>query len=78
MATSLTSFAGTPDNMQVWLKNGEHSVFDISQVDSVTFGVDQQQEHNLLMNFSLVITQPADTEGKKPQRLPRVKILEPS
>ena len=23
LATSLASFAGTPDNMQVWLKNGE-------------------------------------------------------
>lgn len=48
LATSLASFAGTPDNMQVWLKNGEHSVFDISQVDSVTFGVTQQQEYQPL------------------------------
>ena len=44
LAISLASFAGTPENMQVWLKNGEYSVFDISQVDSVTFGVVQQEE----------------------------------
>ena len=48
LALSLASFAGTPDNMQVWLKNGEQRTFDIKQVDSVTFGVAQQQEHNLL------------------------------
>ena len=32
------SFAETPNNMQVWLKNGEREMFDINQVDSVTFG----------------------------------------
>ena len=32
----------------------------------------------LAMNGSLLTTQPADTDGKKPQRLPSVKILEPS
>ena len=48
LATSLASFAGTPENMQVWLKNGEYSVFDISQVDSVTFGTSPQQEYTPL------------------------------
>ena len=48
LATSLASFADTPENMQVWLKNGEHSIFDISQVDSVTFGTSPQQEFTLL------------------------------
>ncbi len=32
------SFAETPSNMQVWLKNGEQQVFNINEVDSVTFG----------------------------------------
>ncbi|MBP5482247.1 MAG: hypothetical protein J6Y22_10905, partial [Paludibacteraceae bacterium] len=36
------SFAGTPNNMQVWLKNGEQKAFDINEVDSVTFGVTPQ------------------------------------
>ncbi|MCR5496222.1 MAG: hypothetical protein K6F48_00080 [Paludibacteraceae bacterium] len=31
------SFAETPSNMQVWLKNGEQQVFNIDEVDSVTF-----------------------------------------
>ncbi|MCR5496226.1 MAG: hypothetical protein K6F48_00100 [Paludibacteraceae bacterium] len=48
LATSLASFAGTPENMQVWLKNGEYSVFDINQVDSVTFGTSPQQEYTPL------------------------------
>ena len=48
LVLSLASFAGTPDNMQVWLKNGEQRVFDINQVDSVTFGVTQQQEYQPL------------------------------
>ena len=53
LATSLASFAGTPDNMQVWLKNGEQRVFDINQVDSVTFGVTQQQEYQPLTENTL-------------------------
>ena len=48
LASCLASFAGTPENMQVWLKNGEYSVFDISQVDSVTFGTSPQQEYTPL------------------------------
>ena len=48
LATSLASFAGTPDNMQVWLKNGEQRVFEINQVDSVTFGAIPQQEYTPL------------------------------
>ena len=48
VASCLASFAGTPENMQVWLKNGEYSVFDISQVDSVTFGTSPQQEYTPL------------------------------
>lgn len=36
---SMASFAGTPDNMNVWLKNGDKQVFSIGDVDSVTFGV---------------------------------------
>ena len=39
---SAISFAGTPNNMQVWLKNGEQKAFDINEVDSVTFGVTPQ------------------------------------
>lgn len=35
---SAASFAETPNNMQVWLKNGERQTFEINQVDSVTFG----------------------------------------
>ena len=35
------SFAETPSNMQVWLKNGEQQVFNINEVDSVTFGAVQ-------------------------------------
>ena len=53
LALSLASFAGTPDNMQVWLKNGEQRVFDINQVDSVTFGVTQQQEYQPLTENTL-------------------------
>ena len=48
LTSCLASFAGTPENMQVWLKNGEYSVFDISQVDSVTFGTSPQQEYTPL------------------------------
>ncbi len=48
LASSLASFAGTPDNMQVWLKNGEQRVFEINQVDSVTFGAIPQQEYTPL------------------------------
>ena len=36
---SMVSFANTPNNMNVWLKNGDKQVFSISDVDSVTFGV---------------------------------------
>lgn len=31
------TFAETPNRMQVWLKNGEQQVFNIDEVDSVTF-----------------------------------------
>ena len=48
LVLSLASFAGTPDNMLIWLKNGEQRAFDINQVDSVTFGVTQQQEYQPL------------------------------
>ncbi|MBO7607123.1 MAG: hypothetical protein J6T28_05850 [Paludibacteraceae bacterium] len=42
LTISAASFAGTPNNMQVWLKNGEQKAFDINEVDSVTFGVTPQ------------------------------------
>lgn len=50
LTLSLSAFAtgGVPDNMQVWLKNGEQRSFEISQVDSVTFGGSQSSEYTPL------------------------------
>lgn len=44
LTISAASFAGTPDKMQVWLKDGEPKIFDIDQVDSVTFGTYKNPE----------------------------------
>lgn len=48
LTISAASFAGTPDKMQVWLKDGEPKIFDIDQVDSVTFGTYKNPEITLL------------------------------
>ena len=50
------SFAETPDRMQVWLKNGEQQVFDINQVDSVTFGERVTPEFKPLCNWTYIPT----------------------
>lgn len=50
------SFAETPDKMQVWLKNGEQQVFDIDQVDSVTFGERLTPEFKPLCNWTYIPT----------------------
>ena len=39
---------GEPYDMQVWLKNGDQKTFDVSQVDSVTFGTSHQSEYDHL------------------------------
>lgn len=53
-ASCLGLFANTPMNMQVWLKNGEQQVFEIDQVDSVTFGVAQQEEFKPLNDWTFL------------------------
>ncbi len=53
-ASCLGLFANTPNNMQVWLKNGEQQVFEIDQVDSVTFGVIQQEEFKPLNDWTFL------------------------
>lgn len=50
------SFAETPDKMQVWLKNGEQQVFDVSQVDSVTFGERLTPEFKPLCDWTYIPT----------------------
>ena len=53
MALSLGAITATgePYDMQVWLKNGDQKSFDVSQVDSVTFGTSQQPGYDhLTMN----------------------------
>ncbi|MBR5972545.1 MAG: hypothetical protein IK017_07830 [Paludibacteraceae bacterium] len=49
-----TAFAVTPNNMQIWLKDGGQQVFDISEVDSVTFGEAQQPEYRPLMENTMI------------------------
>ncbi|MBR0503061.1 MAG: hypothetical protein IJJ77_07440 [Paludibacteraceae bacterium] len=44
----ISFYANTPNDMQIWLKNGEQEHFNISQVDSITFSMAQQQEDDLL------------------------------
>ena len=46
------SFAEAPNSMQVWLKNGEQKVFEISQVDSVTFGESPQSTYKPLNDWT--------------------------
>lgn len=48
-----TAFAVTPDNMQVWLKDGSQQVFNISEVDSVTFSETQQSGYKRLTENTL-------------------------
>ena len=50
------SFAETPDRMQVWLKNGEQQVFDINQVDSITFGERVTPEFKPLCDWTYIPT----------------------
>ncbi len=53
-ASCLGLFANTPMNMQVWLKNGEQQVYEIDQIDSVTFGVIQQEEFKPLNDWTFL------------------------
>ncbi|MBO7507462.1 MAG: hypothetical protein J6T67_08790 [Paludibacteraceae bacterium] len=55
------SFAETPNNMQVWLKNGEQQVFDINQVDSVTFGERFTPEFKPLCDWTYIPTAESPT-----------------
>ena len=49
---SVASFAETPYSMQVWLKNGEQQVYEINQVDSITFGESSQSVYKPLNDWT--------------------------
>ncbi|MBP5423199.1 MAG: hypothetical protein J6Y78_12235 [Paludibacteraceae bacterium] len=49
---SVASFAETPYSMQVWLKNGEQQVYEINQVDSITFGESYQSVYKPLNDWT--------------------------
>lgn len=55
---SMVSFANTPNNMNVWLKNGDKQVFSIGDVDSVTFGVNPLGDFKPLSDWTFL---PANT-----------------
>ncbi|MBO7608151.1 MAG: hypothetical protein J6T28_11150 [Paludibacteraceae bacterium] len=55
------SFAEKPNNMQVWLKNGEREMFDISQVDSISFGESLTPEFKPLSNWTFIPTAESPT-----------------
>ncbi|MBP5482249.1 MAG: hypothetical protein J6Y22_10915 [Paludibacteraceae bacterium] len=55
------SFAEKPNNMQVWLKNGEREMFDISHVDSISFGESLTPEFKPLSNWTFIPTAESPT-----------------
>lgn len=51
-------YADTPNNLQVWLKNGEMKTYDISQVDSITFKESYEQTYKPLNEWTFLPAAP--------------------
>lgn len=55
------SYAESPKSMQIWLKDGQQKSFYVSDVDSVTFGIAEEQPYQELNEWTMppVIEHPA-------------------